>query len=168
MSELETGAKGAPAAFAGTGMDVQEIRRLLPHRFPFLLVDRVIGFVPEQSLRAYKNTTVNEQFFEGHFPGHPVMPGVLIVEALAQAAALLAFKSVGLTQEEQVVYLMGLDAVRFRRPVVPGDRIDLDVSVLKRKGKIWKMRGEAKVDGQVACEVELLATVVARSEKAAP
>ncbi|MHB1844390.1 MAG: 3-hydroxyacyl-ACP dehydratase FabZ [Deltaproteobacteria bacterium] len=149
-------------------MDAQEIRRLLPHRFPFLLVDRVVELVPERSIRAFKNTTVNEEFFEGHFPGHPVMPGVLMVEALAQAAGLLAFKSVGLTQEGQVVYLMGLDAVRFRRPVIPGDRLDLEVSVVKRKGKIWKMRGEAKVDGQLACEAELLATVVDRDAKVIP
>lgn len=143
-------------------MDLQEIHRLLPHRFPFLMVDRVVEFIPESSLRAYKNTTINEQFFAGHFPGHPVMPGVLIVEALAQAAALLAFKSAGLTQEDQVVYLMGLDGVRFRKPVVPGDRLDLEISVLRRKGKIWKMRGEARVDGTLACEAELLATVVDR------
>ena len=148
-------------------MDIQEIRRLLPHRYPFLLVDRVVEFVPEQSLRAFKNVTANEQFFEGHFPGHPVMPGVLVVEALAQAAALLAFKSVGLTQKDQVVYLMGLDGVRFRRPVVPGDRIDLEVSVLKRKGKIWKIRGEARVEGNLACEAELLATVVDRASSGA-
>jgi beta-hydroxyacyl-ACP dehydratase FabZ len=101
---------------------------------------------------------MNEQFFEGHFPGHPVMPGVLMVEALAQAAALLAFKSTGV-EGAGLVYLTGLDGVRFRRPVVPGDRLDLEVSVLRRKSRVWKMRGEASVNGQLACEAELMATV---------
>jgi 3-hydroxyacyl-[acyl-carrier-protein] dehydratase len=144
-------------------VDILEIQRLLPHRFPFLMVDRVVEIVPEQSIKAYKNTSANEQFFEGHFPGHPVMPGVLVVEALAQAAAILGFKSVGLSDQSQVIYLIGLDAVRFRRPVVPGDRLDLEVSIVKRKGKIWKMRGEAKVDGALACEAELMATLAPRS-----
>jgi 3-hydroxyacyl-[acyl-carrier-protein] dehydratase len=146
-------------------LNVEEIQRLLPHRFPFLMVDRVIEVVPDRVLKAYKNVSANEQFFEGHFPGHPVMPGVLMVEALAQAAAIFAFQSMGVSQQQQVVYLMGLDEVRFRRPVVPGDRLDLEVTPLKRKGKIWKMRGEARVDGQLACEAELLATLV---ERAAP
>ena len=144
-------------------MDILEIQRLLPHRFPFLLVDRVVELVPEQSIKAYKNVSANEHFFEGHFPGHPVMPGVLVVEALAQAAALLGFKSVDPADQGQVIYLIGLDGVRFRRTVVPGDRIDLEVSIVKRKGKIWKMRGEAKVDGALACEAELMATLAPRS-----
>ncbi len=144
-------------------MDILEIQRLLPHRFPFLLVDRVVELVPEQSIKAYKNVSANEHFFEGHFPGHPVMPGVLVVEALAQTAALLGFKSIDPADQGQVIYLIGLDAVRFRRTVVPGDRIDLEVSILKRKGKIWKMRGEAKVDGALACEAELMATLAPRS-----
>lgn len=139
-------------------MDVPEIQRLLPHRYPFLMVDRVVEVVPGQTLRAYKHVSANEQFFQGHFPGHPVMPGVLMVEALAQAAALLSFKSLGLTEQSQVVYLAGIDAVRFRRPVVPGDRLDLEVSIVKRKGRIWKLHGEAKVDGALACEADLMAT----------
>ena len=139
--------------------NIEEIQRLLPHRYPFLMVDRIVAFVPDQTLTAYKNVSINEAFFQGHFPGQPVMPGVLVVEALAQAAALLAFKSAGRT-EGQLVYLMGLDAVRFRRPVVPGDRLDLEVESVKRKGKIWKMRGQAKVSDHLACEAELLATVV--------
>jgi 3-hydroxyacyl-[acyl-carrier-protein] dehydratase len=139
-------------------LDIKEIQRLLPHRYPFLLVDRVVEIQVEKSLKAYKNVSMNEQFFQGHFPGHPVMPGVLMVEALAQAAALLAFKSTGV-EGAGLVYLTGLDGVRFRRPVVPGDRLDLEVSVLKRKSRIWKMRGEASVNGQLACEAELMATV---------
>jgi 3-hydroxyacyl-[acyl-carrier-protein] dehydratase len=139
-------------------VDIQEIQRLLPHRYPFLLVDRVTEFSSEKSLKAFKNVSANEEFFQGHFPGHPVMPGVLVVEALAQAAALLAFKSMGV-ERAGVVYLMGIDGVRFRRPVVPGDRLDLEVSVQRRKARIWKMRGEASVGGQLVCEAELMATV---------
>ncbi len=138
-------------------MDIREIQRLLPHRYPFLLVDRVVEISLGESLKAFKNVSINEGFFQGHFPGQPVMPGVLMVEALAQAAALLAFKSIGV--EGGLVYLMSIDGVRFRRPVVPGDRLDLEISVLRRKPRIWKMRGEALVAGQLACEAELMATV---------
>jgi len=147
-------------------VDIQEIQRLLPHRYPFLLVDRVVELELEKSLKAFKNVSMNESFFQGHFPGHPVMPGVLMVEALAQAAALLAFKSIGV-EGAGLVYLMAIDGVRFRRLVVPGDRLDLEISVLKRKPRIWKMRGEASVDGHLACEAELMATVPA-ARAAAP
>ena len=139
-------------------MDIQEIQRLLPHRYPFLLVDRVVELTLEKSLKAFKNVSFNESFFQGHFPGNPVMPGVLIVEALAQAAALLAFKSKGV-EGSGLVYLVGMDGVRFRRPVVPGDRLDLSVTVLRSKARIWKVRGEASVAGQLACEAELIATL---------
>lgn len=139
-------------------MDIQEIQRLLPHRYPFLLVDRVVEITPEKSLKAYKNVSFNESFFQGHFPGHPVMPGVLIVEALAQAAALLAFKSRGV-EGAGLVYLVGMDGVRFRRPVVPGDRLDLSVTILRSKARIIKVRGEASVAGELACEAELIATL---------
>ncbi len=147
-------------------MDVVEIQKLLPHRYPFLLVDRVTEIVPEQRLVAYKNVTVNEPFFEGHFPGHPVMPGVLIVEALAQASALLAYKSSGMNPEEKVTYLMGVDGARFRKPVTPGDRLELTVEVIRHKGAVWKTRGTARVDGQVVSEAEFLATVVDKNESA--
>lgn len=149
-------------------MDILEIQRLLPHRYPFLMVDRVVELVPDQVIRAYKNVSANDQFFVGHFPGHPVMPGVLIVEALAQAAALLSFKSVGLSDQSQVVYLAGLDAVRFRKPVVPGDRLDLEVTIAKRRGGIWKMRGEAKVAGALVAEAELMATLAPKSGVGVP
>ncbi len=141
-------------------MDIAEVQKLLPHRYPFLLVDRVVELDPGKKLVAYKNVTANEDFFNGHFPGQLVMPGVLILEALAQAAALLAYKSTGYDPREMLSYLMGIDGARFRRPVVPGDRLTLTVEVLRVKGPIWKQRGEASVDGQLAAEAEFLATVV--------
>lgn len=144
-------------------MDHLEIQKLLPHRYPFLLIDRVTEIVPGQKLIGFKNVTTNEPFFEGHFPGHPVMPGVLIVEALAQASALLAYKSAGIDPEQKVTYLMGVDGARFRKPVVPGDRLQLEVEVVKQKGPVWKTKGTATVDGQKVAEAEFLATVVDKS-----
>ena len=141
-------------------MDQLEIQKLLPHRYPFLLVDRVVEVVPGQKLVAFKNVTVNEPFFEGHFPGHPVMPGVLILEALAQASAILAYKSEGMDPTKKVTYLMGVDNARFRKPVVPGDRLELQVEVVKHKGAVWKQKAEARVDGHTVAEAEFLATVV--------
>ena len=139
-------------------LDVEAIQRLLPHRPPFLLVDRVVAHELGKRLVAWKSVTMNEPFFIGHFPGHPVMPGVLILEALAQACALLAI--LALTPEEvkmKVTYLMGIDGARFRRPVVPGDRLELEVEVVKHKGAVWKQKGTARVDGQVVAEAEFLA-----------
>jgi 3-hydroxyacyl-[acyl-carrier-protein] dehydratase len=144
-------------------MDVVEIQRILPHRYPFLLVDRVTLVTPGERLVGWKNVTANEPFFGGHFPGHPVMPGVLILEALAQAAALLAFKSENVDMTDKVAYLMAIDSAKFRKPVVPGDRLELEVSVLKHKGPVWKQRGAAKVDGNVVAEGEFLAMVVDRT-----
>jgi 3-hydroxyacyl-[acyl-carrier-protein] dehydratase len=141
-------------------MDVLEIQRLLPHRFPFLLVDRVTELLPGERLRAYKNVSIGEPFFQGHFPGHPVMPGVLVLEALAQASAILCYSSTGFDPAKKVTYLMAIDGARFRRPVVPGDRLDLDVTVLRLKSSVVKSRGVATVDGQVAAEGEFMATVV--------
>lgn len=141
-------------------MDVQEIQKLLPHRYPFLLVDRVVSIDPGKALRAYKNVTVNEPFFEGHFPGHPVMPGVLVLEALAQASAILAYRSTGFDPSQKVTYLMAIDGAKFRKPTVPGDRLELEVEVIRFKGAIMKTRGLAKVDGEVVAEGEFLATVV--------
>lgn len=139
-------------------LDVEAIQRLLPHRPPFLLVDRVVVHEQGKRLVAWKGVTMNEPFFTGHFPGHPVMPGVLILEALAQAAALLAI--LDLPPEEvksKVTYLLGIDNARFRRPVVPGDRLELEVEVEKHKGAVWKIQGVAKVDGQAAAEADFLA-----------
>lgn len=144
-------------------MDQAEIRRLLPHRYPFLLVDRVIEIVPGQKLLAYKNVSVNEEFFNGHFPGHPVMPGVLILEALAQASAILAYKTSGFDPKEKVAYLMGVDGARFRKPVIPGDRLQLEIEVIRQKGALLKTRGVATVDGTKVAEAEFLATIADRS-----
>ncbi len=141
-------------------MDVPEFQKLLPHRYPFLLVDRVVSIDPGKALRAYKNVTVNEPFFEGHFPGHPVMPGVLVLEALAQASAILAYRSTGFDPSQKVTYLMAIDGAKFRKPTVPGDRLELEVEVIRFKGAIMKTRGVAKVDGEVVAEGEFLATVV--------
>ena len=138
-------------------LDVVAIQRLLPHRFPFLLLDRVVELSDDRVL-ALKNVTINEPFFAGHFPGHPIMPGVLIVESMAQAGAILAMRSMG-SLDGKLVYFMALDKVKFRRPVVPGDQLRLEVTPLRKGGAIWKMKGKAVVDGQVAAEAEFLATI---------
>ncbi len=146
-------------------MDVVEIQKLLPHRYPFLLVDRVVEIVAGQKLIGIKNVTANEPFFNGHFPGHPVMPGVLILEALAQASAILAYKSEGMDPTAKVTYLMAIDNAKFRRPVVPGDRLELAVEVVKHKGAVFKTKGIASVDGVKVAEGEFLATVVDKAAK---
>ena len=139
-------------------LDVKQIQKLLPHRYPFLLVDRVVELEPNKRVVGVKCVTANEPFFAGHFPGHPVMPGVLILEALAQASALMSLTT---TPEEQragkVIYFMAIDGARFRKPVVPGDVLELHCEMLKNKGSIIKVKGEAKVDGQVVAEGEFMA-----------
>ena len=149
----------------GIVMDVNAIEQILPHRYPFLLVDRVLSMEPMKKLVAVKCVTVNEPFFAGHFPGHPVMPGVLLLEALAQASALLAKGSMIEEPGDKVTYLMAIDNARFRRPVVPGDRIELHVEVVKRKGDIWKQKGKALVDGEVVAEAEFMAMLVDRKKE---
>ncbi len=141
-------------------MDIHEILEHLPHRYPFLLVDRVLEVVPGERIVALKNVSVNEPFFPGHYPHHPVMPGVLIVEALAQAAAILSFKTLGgKPDDKSVYYFVGIDGARFKRPVSPGDQLILEVSILASKRGLWKFAAQAKVDGQVAAEAELMCTV---------
>ena len=142
-------------------LDIEGIQKLLPHRSPFLLVDRVVAFDRHKKIVCWKSVTMNEPFFPGHFPGKPVMPGVLILEALAQAAALLAMMSLGPEEAGKLTFLMGIDAARFRRPVVPGDRLELHLEVTKQKGAVWKEKGTAIVDGQVAAEAEFMAMLVA-------
>lgn len=138
-------------------MDINEILQYLPHRYPFLLVDRVLEMEEGKRVLALKNVTMNEPFFPGHFPHHPVMPGVLIVEAMAQAAALLSFKTLGIKPDENsVVYFAGIDNARFKRPVVPGDQLLFDVSITQGKRNIYKYKGVARVGGEIAAEAELM------------
>jgi len=145
-------------------IDITRILSALPHRYPFLLVDRVVEVVKGDRIHAYKNLTFNEHFFQGHFPNKPVMPGVLQLEALAQAGALLAYDAAPFDPLQKVIYLMSFDAVKFRRPVVPGDRLDLYVRVERQKGAIWRLAGEAKVDGQTASEALIMAMIADRKE----
>jgi 3-hydroxyacyl-[acyl-carrier-protein] dehydratase len=166
MSDERTPPTGAGAGTKdGVVLDIEGIQRLLPHRPPFLLVDRVVAYEPGKRLVAWKNVTMNEPHFEGHFPGKPVMPGVLMLEALAQAAGLLALMELTPEQfKQKLTYLMSIDGARFRRPVVPGDRLELEVEVLKHKGAIWKQKGTARVDGQVAAEGEFMAMLADRPD----
>ena len=137
-------------------MDIHQILKQLPHRYPFLLVDRVLEIEKGKSIRALKNVTINEPFFEGHFPHRPVMPGVLMLEALAQAAALLAFDALdALPTDDTVYYFAGIDGVRFKQPVGPGDQLILHVELLRMKAGIFKFKARADVDGNVAVEAEL-------------
>jgi len=141
-----------------TTLDIMAIMRRLPHRYPFLLIDRIIKIVPGEEIVALKNVTVNEPFFQGHFPARPVMPGVLIMEALAQAGGVLASEIRGPEKQGEIIYFMGMDHVRFRRPVVPGDQLMLEARVLKMRSKVAKMAGRALVEGQVVAEAELMAS----------
>lgn len=141
-------------------MDITEIMRHLPHRYPLLLVDRVLELVPGEFVTAIKNVTMNEPFFPGHFPHHPIMPGVLIIESLAQAAGLLAFKSSGKEAgADSVIYFVGIDNARFKRPVVPGDQMRLEARITRHTRGIWKFDAKALVEGQTACEAELMCTL---------
>ena len=148
-------------------LDIRDIERILPHRYPFLLVDRVDEIGPERIV-ARKLVSRNEPHFNGHFPGHPVMPGVLIIEALAQAGALYAAKLVNFDPAKQVIYFMAIDKAKFRKPVVPGDVLQLEVTPLRKGGAIWKMRGEAKVGETVVCEAEFMASIQPRPADGGP
>ena len=137
-------------------IDINKILKLLPHRYPFLLVDRVLEISPRESITALKNVTMNEPFFQGHFPHRPVMPGVLMLEALAQAAALLAFDAMGTSpSDDMVYYFAGIDGARFKRPVEPGDQLFLDVELLRMKAGIFKFKARALVGEELAVEAEL-------------
>jgi 3-hydroxyacyl-[acyl-carrier-protein] dehydratase len=141
-------------------MDIHQILKLLPHRYPILLVDRVLEIEPGKSIKALKNVTINEPFFEGHFPKHPVMPGVLMIEAMAQAAALLSFSTLGMTPDDKTIYYFaGIDGARFKRPVGPGDQLIMDVELLRMKAGIFKYKAVSRVDGNLVCEAELMCTM---------
>jgi 3-hydroxyacyl-[acyl-carrier-protein] dehydratase len=143
-------------------LDIHQILGILPHRFPFVMVDRVTEIVPHKEIRAHKNVTYNEPWFPGHFPQRPIMPGVLILESLAQAGGILAYASEPFDATQSLMFFLGIDKAKFRRTVEPGDRLDLHVEVLHHRSNVWKLRGEASVDGTLCAEGELLASVVDR------
>ena len=142
-------------------IDICGIMRSIPHRYPFLLVDRIVEMEPGKRIVAYKNVTMNEPFFQGHFPGAPIMPGVLIIEAMAQAGAVLLLHDME-DRESKLVFFTGIDHARFRRTVVPGDQISLTLEVLKLRSRTCKLKGRAEVDGQLAAEAEILSALVNR------
>lgn len=142
-------------------LDIMQIQKILPHRFPFLLIDRVTEINAGTSIKAYKNITIGEQVFQGHFPDHPIYPGVMIIEGLAQAGGVLAFKSdESMDIENKVVYFMSIDECKFRSPVRPGDRLDYELEVLKHRGNVWVLCGKAFVDGKICAEAKLSAMIV--------
>lgn len=150
-------------------LDINEIKQYLPHRYPLLLVDRVLDWESGKTITAIKNVTVNEEFFNGHFPHKPVMPGVLMIEALAQTAALLSFLTMGQKPDaNSVVYFVGIDGARFKRPVEPGDQLKMQVEILRVARGIWKYKAQGTVDGQVAVEAELMCTMRSASDASQP
>ncbi len=141
-------------------IDIMRIMELIPHRFPFLMIDRVVDLVPYESATGIKNVSINEPFFQGHFPSQAVMPGVLVIESMAQTAGVVVIHSMGVEAEGKLVYFMLIDSARFRRPIVPGDQIQVKVKKLRRRGNVWKFRGEAIVDGNLAAEAVFSAMIM--------
>lgn len=141
-------------------IDITRIMQLLPHRYPFLLVDKIIEMDGDKSAVGVKNVTYNEQFFQGHFPSHPVMPGVLIIEGMAQTAGALCVANLEENYEPSLVYFMAIDRARFRKPVMPGDTLHYHMRKVRNRGRVWRFKGEAKVDGQVVAESEISAMIV--------
>ena len=144
----------------GTTLDVMRIMQMIPHRYPFLMIDRVVDVIPDQSATGIKNVTINEPYFQGHFPARPVMPGVLIIEAMAQTAGVLVVHTVGPIAEGKLVYFMSVDSARFRRPVVPGDVLRIEVQKERHRGHVWRFRGEAKVNGVLMAEATYTAMIL--------
>lgn len=158
----ETTATPETTPTKGETFDVERIKRMIPHRYPFLLVDRVVDVRLNESAVGIKNVSVNEPFFQGHFPDRPVMPGVLIIEAMAQTAGVLVVATLGPEEEGKLVYFMSIDSARFRRPVVPGDRLELHVVKERSRGPVWKFQAEAKVDGVLVAEATYAAMIMDR------
>ena len=144
-----------------TVLDSEGIKKLIPHRFPFLLVDRIVEFLPRERIVGLKQVSINEWFFQGHFPGAPVMPGVLVIEALAQCGAILALREID-DRDQKLVLFTGIKEARFRRPVVPGDTLVLEVTALRTGSRVQRMRGEAKVNGEICADAELTSVVADR------
>lgn len=140
-------------------IDIKEIMAMLPHAYPFLLVDRIVEIEPGKRAVGIKNVTYNEPFFPGHFPGRPIMPGVLIVEAMAQTAGILAFNSLPEQERKKSVFFLGMDNVRFRKPVIPGDQLRMELEITRHRQSIWGFKGKALVDGNVVAEGDLLAMI---------
>lgn len=140
-------------------IEIGEIMDMIPHRYPFLLIDKVTDIVPGESAIGIKNVTMNEPFFQGHFPGHPIMPGVLIIEAMAQTSAILVIETTG-NRAGNVVYFMTVDQARFRKPITPGDQVELHVTKQRNRGNVWKFRGEARVDGKLMAQAVYSAMIV--------
>ena len=140
-------------------IEIAQIMEMIPHRYPFLLIDKVADLYEGESAVGIKNVTINEPFFQGHFPGHPVMPGVLIVEAMAQTAAVVVVDALGNDCIGKLVYFMSVDNAKFRKPVVPGDQLNIHVEKIQSRGKIWKFKGQAKVNGAVSAEAEFMAMI---------
>ena len=151
-------------ALQRTELDIEHILRILPHRWPFVLVDRVTDVVPNERIRGHKCVSINEPWFLGHFPKHPILPGVLVVEALAQIGGILAYASEPFDETTSMLYFLGIDKAKFRRPVTPGDRLDLEVTVMQHRTNVWKLKGEGFVDGTLCAQGELLASVVDRRD----
>jgi len=137
-------------------MKIEEIKGYLPHRYPFVMIDRIIEIIPGKSLTAIKNVTINEPFFSGHFPRMSVMPGVLLIEAMAQASGILIYKSLGILPGSELYFLAGVDNARFKRLVIPGDQLQLHIELMKHRLDLWKFAGTASVDGEVACTAEFM------------
>ncbi|MGA9866985.1 MAG: 3-hydroxyacyl-ACP dehydratase FabZ [Acetobacteraceae bacterium] len=143
--------------------DVARIMQAIPHRYPFLMIDRVLEIVPDRSAVGVKNVSINEPFFQGHFPRHPVMPGVLIIESMAQTAAVLVVETLGAESAGKVVYFMSIEGAKFRRPVIPGDQLRIHVSKLRNRGNVWKFRGIARVEGVAVAEATYAAMIIDRA-----
>lgn len=144
----------------GLTIEIERIMQMIPHRYPFLMIDRVVDVVPEATATGIKNVSINEPFFQGHFPQRPVMPGVLIIEAMAQTAAVLVVHTLGTAAEGKLVYFMSVDSARFRRPVVPGDQLRIHVSKERSRGNVWKFSAEAKVNGTLVAEATYAAMIM--------
>lgn len=147
--------------------DIQDILGFLPHRYPFLLIDRIVEFEPKQRIVAIKNVTINEPFFQGHFPGYPIMPGVLVIEAMAQAGGILIMRETP-DRDEKLVVFTGIERAKFRRPVTPGDQLRIDIDVLSFRPRAGRIQGRATVDGKLACEATLTCQVVPRARTTPP